>query len=232
MASIGATSVEQALAGGVEFLLAQQGRDGLWRDFETLAGEASDWPTGFVGTQLLDAGVRGAPIDRAAEALLARQHRDGGWGYHHDVPSDADSTAWVLMFLAAIGTRAPSDGASGPLPRTTSGPALGRRRDLRGSRADPAIHASGASRRRKRLVRAPSRGDRDSRSGVRRCPRRPLPPGGGPRLAVCRAPSGRGRRLGLLLVGRPPLSDAASGRLAECPRASRACGAGRRVGAV
>jgi len=57
VASIGATSVEQALAGGVEFLLAQQGRDGLWRDFETLAGEASDWPTGFVGAQLVGAGV-------------------------------------------------------------------------------------------------------------------------------------------------------------------------------
>jgi len=103
VASIGATSVEQALAGGVEFLLAQQGRDGLWRDFETLAGEASDWPTGFVGAQLVGAGVHGTPIDRAAEALLRRQHRDGGWGYHHYVPSDADSTAWSLMFLAALG---------------------------------------------------------------------------------------------------------------------------------
>jgi squalene cyclase len=94
---------KEALTSGVAFLLARQGRDGLWRDFETLAGEASDWPTAFVGNQLLDAGVRGAPIDTAADALLARQHRDGGWGYHHDVPSDADSTAWVLTLLAAIG---------------------------------------------------------------------------------------------------------------------------------
>ena len=62
MASIGAASVAQALAHGVEFLLAQQGRDGLWRDFETLAGQASDWPTGFVGAQLVGAGVHGTPI--------------------------------------------------------------------------------------------------------------------------------------------------------------------------
>jgi squalene-hopene/tetraprenyl-beta-curcumene cyclase len=103
VASIGATAIEQALAGGVEFLLARQGRDGLWRDFETLAGEASDWPTGFIGAQLIDAGVRGTPIDRAAHALLRRQHRDGGWGYHHHVPSDADSTACGLMLLTAWG---------------------------------------------------------------------------------------------------------------------------------
>lgn len=105
MASIGAAQLEQALAGGTEFLLDRQGADGLWRDFETLAGEASDWPTGFIGTQLYDAGVRGAPIDRAVEALVRRQHPDGGWGYHRGVPTDADSTAWVLMLLAAVAPR-------------------------------------------------------------------------------------------------------------------------------
>lgn len=103
MASMTGARVQKALADGVAFLLARQGADGLWHDFETLAGEASDWPTGFIGVQLLDAGVRGAPIDAAADALMKRQHRDGGWGYHRDVPSDADSTACVLMFLAAAG---------------------------------------------------------------------------------------------------------------------------------
>jgi squalene cyclase len=103
LASIAEAKVTEALAGGVGFLLAHQGQDGLWHDFETLAGEASDWPTGFIGAQLLDAGVLGTPIEAAAEALLERQHRDGGWGYHRDVPSDADSTACVLIFLAAAG---------------------------------------------------------------------------------------------------------------------------------
>jgi len=36
----------------------------------------------------------------AAEALVADQQSDGGWGYHKDVPTDADSTAYVLTFLA------------------------------------------------------------------------------------------------------------------------------------
>ena len=100
--SITETRVTNALAGGVGFLLTRQSDDGLWHDFETLAGEASDWPTGFIGTQLLDAGVRDTAIDRATDALVRHQHRDGGWGYHRDVPSDADSTACVLTFLAAL----------------------------------------------------------------------------------------------------------------------------------
>lgn len=103
MASIAEAQVNEALAGGVEFLCSHQGRDGLWHDFNTLAGEASDWPSGFIGMQLLDAGVAGQATDLAADALLARQHRDGGWGYHRNVPTDADSTACVLMFLAAAG---------------------------------------------------------------------------------------------------------------------------------
>lgn len=94
--------VTNALAGGVRFLLTRQSEDGLWHDFETLAGEASDWPTGFIGAQLLDTGVRGTAIDRATDALVRRQHGDGGWGYHRNVPSDADSTACVLTFLAAL----------------------------------------------------------------------------------------------------------------------------------
>jgi squalene cyclase len=150
VASIAEAQVTEALACGVSFLLAAQGRDGLWRDFETLAGEASDWPTGFIGTQLLDAGVRGGPIDTAADALVERQQRDGGWGYHRDVPSDADSTACALSFLAATGRgrqameragrclRRHQDMRSGGVA-TYSDPepirrylAVGRRSDLRG----------------------------------------------------------------------------------------------------
>ena len=32
--------------------------------------------------------------------LHSSQHSDGGWGYHDGVPSDSDSTAYVLRFLA------------------------------------------------------------------------------------------------------------------------------------
>jgi squalene cyclase len=118
MASIAEAQVNEALAGAIAFLLARQDADGLWRDFHTLAGEASDWPTAFIAAQLLDAGVCGAPVSRALSALLERRHRDGGWGYHRDVPSDADSTACVLMFLAAAGAdRAAIEGAGRCLRR-------------------------------------------------------------------------------------------------------------------
>jgi squalene-hopene/tetraprenyl-beta-curcumene cyclase len=89
----------------MRFVLAKQGRDGLWRDFLTPAGEASEWPTGFIGTALHLAGAEGGVLERAADALVANQNVDGGWGYNEDVPSDADSTACVLLFLALMGHR-------------------------------------------------------------------------------------------------------------------------------
>jgi squalene cyclase len=96
-------SVARALERGKRFLLVHQDRDGLWRDFLTPAGEASEWPTGFIGTALLLASAPTKALERAGDALLARQNADGGWGYNEDVPSDADSTAWVLLFLARLG---------------------------------------------------------------------------------------------------------------------------------
>jgi squalene cyclase len=94
-----------ALERGVRFLLATQGGDGLWRDFLTPAGEASEWPTGFIATALHLAGAKPDALDRAADALVANQKIDGGWGYNGTVPSDADSTAYVLLFLALMGRR-------------------------------------------------------------------------------------------------------------------------------
>ena len=91
-----------SLARGMRFLLARQGQDGLWRDFLTPAGQASEWPTGFTLAAVhLAGGDRGA-LMRAAEALVASQRPDGGWGYSEIVPSDADSTAWVLLSLSQM----------------------------------------------------------------------------------------------------------------------------------
>ena len=89
-----------SLARGTRFLLARQGNDGLWRDFLTPAGEASEWPTGFMLPALHLAGADQAALARATEALVASQRPDGGWGYNEIVPSDADSTAWVLLSLS------------------------------------------------------------------------------------------------------------------------------------
>ena len=92
-----------ALVRGIRFLLQHQERDGLWRDFETPAGVASTWPTAFIAVALRSAVTGREAADRAAGALAAAQHDDGGWGYHEQVPSDADSTAWAMLLLAATG---------------------------------------------------------------------------------------------------------------------------------
>lgn len=96
-------AASRAVERGTRFLLANQGADGLWRDFRTPAGEASEWPTGFIGASLHLAGVGAGAVERAAAALRASQNDDGGWGYHEGVPTDADSTAWGLLLLLLLG---------------------------------------------------------------------------------------------------------------------------------
>lgn len=96
-------AARHALNRGIRFLAARQGADGLWRDFITPAGEASHWPTGFIGAALCAAGADVEMLQRAASALVAGQQADGGWGYSECVPTDADSTACALLFLAAGG---------------------------------------------------------------------------------------------------------------------------------
>ena len=103
LARLTAALAGHALERGAQFLLERQGADGLWRDFLTPAGEASEWPTGFIGTALVLAGADQDAVLRATEALVANQHADGGWGYNENVPCDADSTACVLRFLALMG---------------------------------------------------------------------------------------------------------------------------------
>jgi squalene-hopene/tetraprenyl-beta-curcumene cyclase len=92
-----------ALERATRFLLARQGRDGLWRDFDTPAGEASHWPSGFIGTAMPLSADTTEALERAADTLVETQHPDGGWGYNENVPTDADSTAWVLRLLTRLG---------------------------------------------------------------------------------------------------------------------------------
>lgn len=94
---------ERGVERGIAFLAERQGGDGLWHDFRTLAGEASDWPTGVIVAELAHVGAPREPLERSADALLATQQHDGGWGYHGAVPTDADSTACVLLALVAVG---------------------------------------------------------------------------------------------------------------------------------
>jgi hypothetical protein len=81
----------------VDFLLARQQPDGLWRDYALPPGASDAWTTSYVGLAL-------APFPRAAAAVaLARNavaalRRADGWGYNSTTASDADTTSFALRF--------------------------------------------------------------------------------------------------------------------------------------
>jgi hypothetical protein len=81
------------------FLLNAQDEDGFWRDYLLQPGISTAWTTACVGRVLTE---YPAATQRARMALL-RERRPTGWGYNMSVSTDADSTAWVLRFMARTG---------------------------------------------------------------------------------------------------------------------------------
>jgi hypothetical protein len=53
------------------------------------------------------AGVKGAPVTRAAKALLTYQTKGGGFELTHGRGADAQSTAWAVQGLVAAGRTPP-----------------------------------------------------------------------------------------------------------------------------
>lgn len=85
-----------------DFLADHQNHDGFWRDYRLEPGASDAWITACVGFGLLHVeGYRDA-IFKAADALLSVR-RPQGWGYNALAACDADTTAWVIRFLASIG---------------------------------------------------------------------------------------------------------------------------------
>ncbi|MGZ9098675.1 MAG: prenyltransferase/squalene oxidase repeat-containing protein, partial [Brevundimonas sp.] len=97
-------SLESAGNRAARFLLAGRSQDDFWRDFQIVNGLSDEWVTAFVGGALAGrrAGLPDGFLEQAARAVVRRQRPDGGWGYNGQSPADADSTAWVLKFLATI----------------------------------------------------------------------------------------------------------------------------------
>lgn len=58
-----------AVEGGVNFLLSGQEADGLWRDFFTPAGEASTWPSAYIGPILQLTGADQHAVECLASAV-------------------------------------------------------------------------------------------------------------------------------------------------------------------
>lgn len=99
-------AVKQAIASGLHYILAHQAKEGTWTDWQLPPGESSVWTTAFVGHKLsfLAADLtRVAAAARRAAAVWLRENEfaGGGWGYNKIVGTDADSTAYSILFLAS-----------------------------------------------------------------------------------------------------------------------------------
>jgi squalene-hopene/tetraprenyl-beta-curcumene cyclase len=100
--------IDTAINNGIEFIQSKQCADGLWRDFETLAGASSDWVSGFVAHAISSLKSLDEITLPVIENLMRRQRPNGGWSYNRTVPTDCDSTAWVLLALSTSPTWRPS----------------------------------------------------------------------------------------------------------------------------
>jgi len=98
------SSVLSALKRALNFLKSSRNRNGLWTDYETLAGESDEWVTAYVAANL--SRIPGASHDLAAASMLTLKKRlrfRGGLGFNKFVPRDADSTIWAALLFQNLG---------------------------------------------------------------------------------------------------------------------------------
>jgi squalene cyclase len=100
--------LDEAIALASSFLCRGRSDDQLWRDFHTLAGASLDWVTGFVSYACAASDQVQESVQSALNRLLFRQRPSGGWSYNEIVPSDCDSTAWVLLAISTAQSWRPS----------------------------------------------------------------------------------------------------------------------------
>ncbi|KAA3609588.1 MAG: hypothetical protein DWQ01_09675 [Planctomycetota bacterium] len=98
-------STDAAIRRASAFLRRSQKEDGRWSDFDLPVGSAEAWPTAFVALQL--PGQESASRQRALDWLERHAQAGGGWGYHEQVPGDADSTSLALLALEVGGRPKP-----------------------------------------------------------------------------------------------------------------------------
>ena len=92
---------------GLNFIMSKQDSDGLWRDFYTLAGYGSDWVTAFVIFAIYRIGKHSI-LSNSIKQLVRRQRYNGGWSFNFSVPTDCDSTAWILLSLSLFNETFPT----------------------------------------------------------------------------------------------------------------------------
>jgi prenyltransferase beta subunit len=101
-------AVERSIASSLEYIFLHQSDDGSWVDCQLPPGWSDAWVTAYVGYKLrhVPGRLRRRTADSTLSAskwLLGNQYPDGGWGYNREAGSDADSTAYAILFLASEG---------------------------------------------------------------------------------------------------------------------------------
>lgn len=86
-------------------LASRQAPDGFWRDYWLKPGASEDWVTACCIVALAREPASSMHVEaaRVAGRALHSAGRPGGWGYNRDTVADADSSAWALRSLAALG---------------------------------------------------------------------------------------------------------------------------------
>lgn len=103
--------VDDAVERASRFLVARQQADGHWSDFSLPVGRATSWVTAYVVERA--SRVPAPPrtltkaLARARRTLLVNQSPGGGWGYHPDLPPDADSSSLACLALRSADLEPP-----------------------------------------------------------------------------------------------------------------------------
>jgi hypothetical protein len=101
------STVDDAVASAVDWLLAARHQSGWWRDyFGTKSVDASDeWVSAYVGDALARVALEPAQsaADEVLDLLLTQRDRTFGWGYNVVLPPDGDSTTWALRLARSLG---------------------------------------------------------------------------------------------------------------------------------
>lgn len=103
MSVISSDSINKASKAAVNYLLSQQGQDGLWYELDLPeVGPTSFWVTAYTAYRLSFYPGTEESVQRATLSLLEHYIRKRGWGYNSLTPHDADTTLCVLRLFSRV----------------------------------------------------------------------------------------------------------------------------------
>ena len=105
-------ALNTSIAAGLNYILSRQAEEGAWTEWTLPPGSSSTWTTAYVGYMLRNlplkpAAIAARRIEKAVHWLTGHALSDCAWGYNEWVGSDADSTAYAILFLTSADQSVP-----------------------------------------------------------------------------------------------------------------------------